>query len=703
MQIKSTSHHSASALLGTQIWLEREDCPERIDRLFQLAVHHGHGWARIFLNWSWIESKQGEWVFTLYDHAFDAAQRHGMRIKATLTANTPPWHAGGAGVLHSFNGFLSHEHRTAAAGYIRKVVKRYHAHPALGQWILWNEPHSFSGRTELAREQWSKWLQALYPEGIDALNRIWLTGYTRFEEVPWPEEVANPLTTLRRSGGSSWLRYRPRMDDLRFCADWLVEQLAWIAGEVRKHDSRTPLCANPTIHLDNQALGGTDLAAMARLLDAIGASYHPAWSFTFASRRDDPGLMLAGIRQQLALKGRRAVEVTELQSGNTFSSATRAFGPTPSELIRNYLACLAAGAESVTGWCFNARGDDFEAGDWSLLLEDDTPGERCLAVRRLADRLDAHFKRVGAWTPQAADGFVILDPASQCVEAVDGADMKALPGRRATDSGQGAGLLASVLANRSLLANLTRMENLPENGQGRFAILSHTVAWDASWGEKLLSFAASGGTVLWDGHSGRKKTDATLFRPWPGCAFSEQIGLRVTSLTTEPLGFAVLCNDGSRIHLCGARGNPSQTDEAWEAHPAWCYQDDQSPLIWSRGWGKGRLIYFRGMLSPSLIEHPCFRERAPALLASLLEPASGWPARPRLPSAQAWGLVIPVETAQTTVYVVLTEESDAKSMLRLPAGEWRDDWTDQTWNLSTGRDIPCSGEDGIRLLTLNPR
>ena len=261
--------------------------------------------------------------------------------------------------------------------YIRACVERYARHPGLGQWILWNEPNGGNERTPEALAHWQGWLQRHYDGDIAALNHRWRTGYRTFAEVQFPEDIPHPAHR-----GQFWNSYGPWLLDWQARAAWLNGELAWIKEIVRSIDASTELCVNPTEVLANQALGGTDLDGMARLVDVIGASYHPAWHFTFADRLEFPGLMVAGVRLEAAQPAARRVEVTEVQSGNTLNSSNRPANVTPAEVARFYLAGLAAGAESVTGWCLNVRSHDFEAGDWGLLDNQDRPSGRSQMLAR---------------------------------------------------------------------------------------------------------------------------------------------------------------------------------------------------------------------------------------------------------------------------------------------------------------------------------
>ena len=327
------------------MWLEPDDSADRVDLLFQRAAAAGLGWIRLFLMWPWIETAPGVFDFAVWDSAFDAAARHGIRIKATLTANSGPWHIGTPALLHSHTGFLSPAQRAPMRRYIRACVERYAGHPALGQWILWNEPNGGGDRTSKSLDHWRAWLRAHYAGDIARLNQRWRTGFDDFAAVPFPEDIPTPPTVAPRSG-SATARGSPigrvaRPGSTRSSPG----SRRWSA----RSNPTTPCCVNPTEVLANQAAGGTDLARMGTIVETVGASYHPAWHFTFADRADFPALMVAGVRLEATYPTIARVEVTEVQAGNTQNSSHRPSGVTPGELTRFYLAGIVAGAEIGDG------------------------------------------------------------------------------------------------------------------------------------------------------------------------------------------------------------------------------------------------------------------------------------------------------------------------------------------------------------------
>ncbi len=145
----------------------------------------------------------------MFDDAFNAAEKNNIRIKATLTANSGVWHAGVPSRLHTFCGFLSERHWKKAEEYIRKAVTRYAKHPALGQWILWNEPSGGHDRTAKTLSLWRKWLEQKYNSDIHRLNERWHAGFEDFRQIPFPEDVLNPL----KNESDVWVSYAPWLED----------------------------------------------------------------------------------------------------------------------------------------------------------------------------------------------------------------------------------------------------------------------------------------------------------------------------------------------------------------------------------------------------------------------------------------------------------------------------------------------------------
>jgi hypothetical protein len=685
--------------LGCQIWFEPDDSAAHIDQLFGSAAATGLGWARLFLMWPWIEAKPGVWNFDVFDHAFDAGAKYDMRIKATLTANSGPWHIGTPSLLHAHTGFLSPEQDEPMRRYIRACVERYARHPALGQWILWNEPYGGNERTEAVLVHWRAWLRDSFQGDLARLNHRWRTGYRSFDEIPFPAAIPHDAHK-----GDVWNSYGPWLADWQARSQWLNHELTWVRDIVREIDPHTPTCVNPTVVLENQAVAGVDLDGLGRIVDVVGASYHPAWAFMFAERTLFPALMTAGVRAQAMIGSIRHVEVTEVQSGNTVVSANKPCGVTPGELARFYLAGLAGGAESVTGWALNVRGHDFEAGDWGLLDDMDQPSERSRMLRYVHDRLGAAFERTGAWKPAETRAWVASDPRVQAIEWIEARSLPPVPGRLANDGIQGAALLAAVLMQCGISTSIARTADLPDRAPaGGLLVLSHMVAWEASTAERALAFAASGGTVLVDAMSGRKNLNASLHRPWPG-GMAEQIGLRAAGLESRPDGYEILLAGLPAGRWLLTRLIAELDPNAgWHAWPDLRYAYDGAPSVWERPFGRGRVVVARGILGPSLLHSPECRpamvhllKQAGAFSRNIVSAVSSSPAT----------FAVPVGVERGTLTAVFAPDllDRAGQSLRLyaPANAYLDLWTGQRLEVAADRELSLPAPDGIALLWSPP-
>ena len=131
---------------------------------------------------------------------------------------------------------------------------------------------------------------------------------------------------------------------------------------------------------------------------------------------DHSSLVVAGVTLLQNIPGPHRTEVTEVQTGNTFYAGVNPLGVGPAEIASSYLAPLLAGADSVTGWCFNTRHSDFEAGEWALLNDDDSINERCAAVSHVRHALGRLDEAIGAWSANAQNAIVLTSEWSQAVQ-----------------------------------------------------------------------------------------------------------------------------------------------------------------------------------------------------------------------------------------------------------------------------------------------
>lgn len=686
--------------LGAQLWLEQDADAQRVEFLVGQAARAGLDLLRIFLMWPWMEPSPGEWVFEPYDAAFEAAERHGLGIKATLTANSGPWHIGTPSVLHSTTLTLDPAQRSAMRRYVETCVRRYGGQPALQQWIIWNEPLNVVSppgeravhRTSEHLCAWHELLKERYGD-IALLNRRWRTGYRDFAEVAFPEELPHPSHR-----GSVWESHAPWLDEWRLRARTLRAELAWVADLVRDIDADTPLCANPPDTLANHASVGYDLTDLAGVADVLGASFHAPWQLTFAPREAHVPLLVAGTSLLATAATGRSVELTEFQSGNTYYAGRVPLGMRQSEICASFLAPLLGGAASATGWSLNTRARDFEAGDWGLLDDADQLSYRCDGVRRVRGVLEQLDQHVGAWESPPPQALVLVSEVSQAVQMVTAFAMTPLPGRQMNDAIHGSALLAVELLRLGLPTAMAPAGTLlgRQGAEPDLIVVSHMTAWDGDLADEMVRRVRAGAVLLLDGTSGHKDTDAGVHHPWPG-ALAGQLGLRAEGLYTDPGGFAVTSFGASVGRFPLVICEYEFRDAEWSAVEQFRLPDHGSrPCVWTRTLGAGRVVLVSGPLGPAVLH--C--EGSQSLARQLL--SYSMPRRPPTRPLSPGTMVLPVHGEHLDAAGIFappaTDRLGQPLRVALPPGSYLDLWT------GADRAVGCTGEisldaaDGIAVL-----
>lgn len=664
------------------------------------AAQLGMGQLRIFLIWPWIQAESAtNWEWKLWDEVFDACDRHSLKVKATLTANSGPWWLGTGSVLHSATLTLDQSWLGPQEAYVRQAVERYRNHPALGQWILWNEPGYPLDRTspELTRPvgaslAWEEVLRERYPD-IGTLNRRWRTGYASFGEVPFLEDIVHPSHR-----DWYWHAWAPYYDDSVLRAKLLEAELEHIADIVRALDPVTPLCINPNQTLKNHAESGVRLATLARNVDVLGASFHAPWAFAdFAEVDDHTPLVVAGLRLLAHTPGNHQAEVTEVQTGNTFYAGLNPMGVTESDIAATYLAPLLAGATSVTGWCFNTRGNDFEAGEWGLLNDDDTVSDRARALPRVRDCLSALDERVGPWTADAPTASVVVSPHAQALQHALAQNTHTPWGARA-HLGIQAGALAAVELQRMGVQAALADSASPILEISRLVVALHQIAWSSEEAERVLSLAEGGATVFLDGTTGQFDPDATLWRPWPGILAS-RTGLRALGLESAQRGgahYEVRSRGRVSGALVGVRSRVAVTDD-WSPRGVLTWSDNSGPVTFERAWGSGRLLYSTASLATSLVDQGSSRVTATSILAEAIEGIT-IPVRPLSEAT----IVLPISGEHGTAWGVCAPPSERRGgrgfAVSMSPGRYRDVWSGQTVVVGSDRVARFSDSSGLAVI-----
>lgn len=510
-------------LLGAQVWIEPGQRPADIDRWFRMLADARMPVARLFLMWNYIERAPGVWDFRLYDEAFRAAERHHVRIVATLTPNWGPEHrhylyASQGGSITDTEARLDE-----AQDYIARVVARYRQSPALDSWMLMNEPGQRPTPDPLALQRYRTWLAEKYGT-VARLNAAWLTDFDSFERVAY-----DPRWT---AGGFAFNAPAAFIDWYTFWRSHLAWYLGRVAAEVRRADPAHHIHVNPHALVGNLASNSFDLPAWRPFLDSLGASVHPAWHFGLL-RREQFALGVGYVCDLVRGAGEpRPFWVTELQGGGNIYSSVRPLSPTREDIAQWVWTSLGAGADRVVFWLLNARAQGSEAGEWSLLDFQGRPSERLDAASEIAGVLERHATFFGGAKPIEAPVTIVLSLETMTLQ--ERYRVEDFPARDRNAHVLAALGFYQALAELGLPARLKQIDDFDWRGASprpRLAILPHVSALTAAEARDVETFVRNGNTVLVTGLTGLYDAEAR-FWPLAGWPLEGVLGARLKEVRT---------------------------------------------------------------------------------------------------------------------------------------------------------------------------
>jgi beta-galactosidase len=525
-------------LLGAQVWIEPGQTSAEIDGWFRQLADSHMPVARLFVMWSYIEIARDVWDYTLYDAAFRAAEKHHVKIVATLTPSGPPPFRHGDG--NQGGGIVgTAEARTAAELYVAKIVERYKQSPALDTWLLVNEPGQAPFAQPLAVEGYGAWLERQYGS-VAALNRSWGSAYASFSEARPAER------------GKGW-NANSAIDWAAYWRDYQSAGLAWLATVVRRLDPAHPLHLNPHALVGNLAGVSDNLPQWRGFLDTLGCSIHPGWHFGLLPR-ERFALGVSYVNDLVA----GSIEpkpywVTELQGGNNIYSAMRPMDPAPADIAQWVWTSVGSGAERVIFWLLNARREGVEAAEWSMLDFHQQPSARLATAERIARVIDDH-----------ASFFDGAERVESPVTVILSLETMTLQQQYAMNDYPGRGANAHVLEALGCYAALARLGMPPRvkhfddydwaapGTTPRMAILPDVRAITAAQIHKLEAFVANGNTLLITGLTGFYDPHA---KAWPLAGFPLQ---RLTGAGWKEVHFT-----GDAIELPMGGNRPALPARLW--------------------------------------------------------------------------------------------------------------------------------------------
>jgi len=384
--------------LGAEIYLEPGQTPQQVDHWVKVLSESNMSVARVFMMWNYMEPEPGVWDFALYDALFESAEKHGIKITATLVPNSPPFHWGKIFFYrtHDMRMYEKEEYRKMSEFYIQKIVERYKNSPALDSWWLYNEPSGNPHPDTFAVDEFKKWLKEKYVT-IDSMNDSWHSFYPSFQEISYDEGWL----------GGMWGWPVVFYDWRNFWHAHVNNQIIWLGEEVRKYDPDHPFYTNPP-GLWN-ALTHYDVPGMKNTVQSLGSSLHPSWSFA-AIPRYKFGLVVSYENGLLhGITGKTPYWISELQAGNN-SLGVNPMGPTPLDLAQWTWTSIGSGAERVIYWLLNSRMQGSESNEWALLNFQQQPSDRLKKVSEIAEVIKLNQNEFTIAKPVTSPVTIIISP-----------------------------------------------------------------------------------------------------------------------------------------------------------------------------------------------------------------------------------------------------------------------------------------------------
>lgn len=468
-------------VIGAQIFIEPGQTAEEIDEYFKILHDNGLEVARIRMFGAHMLHEGAVPDFTLYDEAFNAAERYGIKLFATLFPVTDE--------LNDVGGFKfphSKKHLDEIREYIRTIVSHFAGKPALDTWVLQNEPGT--GGTSVRHTDLS-----------DSIRSIW--------------EAQKPATPIVRK---EFLKADFSEEDfLKYYTAWYLN---WIAGEVRKIDNTHNLHINP--HALLHQLPEYDFRSYEQFLTSLGVSMHQSWHFGDFERRQYPlgCSIMCDITREKA--GKNPFWVTELQGGNVTASGYVPFCPTDKEISQYLWTDIAAGCQGAIFWTLNARNSVMEAGEWAMLDYQGKPSDRLMAAAKVAAIVKKNKNLFSDATPVESPITILYNNESLSIQRRNSSIVK----DDTNEARKSNAIIRSVITAYQAISSLgmtpsiASMDYFDWNPQQHPAIIiPNSISLPAEYVTPLINYVKNGGKVIATGLTAfyDENMRCILMKNWP--------------------------------------------------------------------------------------------------------------------------------------------------------------------------------------------
>ncbi len=476
---------------------------------FKRIADSGLNTVQLWVLWSWVESKPGEFRFEDYDRLVELAEKNGLGLVLSTIAEVQPYwihrEVPGSEMIDSMGHPVVSSNRSEChfgitpggctdnpgvwdrmSLFLQQVVRRYAPSPALRGWDAWNElrwnvnadglvcycPHTI--------QAFRDWLSEKYG-GLDGLNKAWIRRYGQWDEVMPGKKTARPYTEM--------------MAFSHFITERANRHARNRYDIIKAIDAAHPVTVHggdpSMLHFSGEhdtALNRGNDWNYADHLDGVGCSNFPKWFNT-----DDAEF---GMRVECVKSAARNKQVwlSEVQGGRAsqgFDVHQPVDAVSQQRWIWNGLAC---GASTILFWCWRDEVFGSESGGFGLIGKDSLAEERLDAMRATGRVLKDNAELIDNYKPSAASVGVWFSPQSYYLcwsqETRHHRAMQAIQG------------YARSLTRSSIPYTFIEEEHLDALDTFKIIFLPRTIVFTEKAEQALEAFVRKGGTLVCESECG---------------------------------------------------------------------------------------------------------------------------------------------------------------------------------------------------------
>ncbi len=537
--------------IGAQVFIEPGQTAEEVESWFKTMHENGMKICRIRMFEAYMRQRDNSWDFSLFDRAFEMADKYDIKVMATFFPATEKTDIGG------WKFPPNDQQLELFAEFIKTSVLHFKKFKSLYAWVLINEPggglhdNDFSHKM---RTEWNKthpkkdFLENRYPVLVDLQDK-------RFESYM-----------------TSWM-------------------LHWIATEVRKYDKKTHLHDNTHAIFHN--LPEYDLVYWRTFLSSLGGSAHPSWHFTDFTRQQYALAMSANSEIILSGSGELPWIMTEIQGGNNTYSGGVPMCPTKEEITQWLWTVIGTEGNGTIFWSLNPRASGVEAGEWALLNFQHQATDRVKAIAEVTKCIQNNHKLFSKYKKVNPKITLLHIRESMWTESV------ITKGTPAAKDGRKIGMknllgYFKALSEIGISANIAAFEEFDftkEDYSGETLILANQITVPSEHIPCFERFVERGGKLIADGLTGYydehvQSRMLTNWRLW------DLFGGKLSEFKFQDNDFIYSLNADINIPATLWKG----TIEAKKSSLILTQDKDNKTLATKHPYGKGEVIWIPGLV-----------------------------------------------------------------------------------------------------------